>query len=72
VRVDGLLQHGNVAASSPLVDGSSVMRATLGTSWAVERGLRLKLSTELWRFSEKDASGRSLALTGHLGASASF
>jgi hypothetical protein len=72
VRVDGLLQHGNVAASSPLVDGSSVMRATLGTSWAVERGLRLKLSTELWRFSEKDASGRSFALTGHLGAAASF
>lgn len=72
LRVDGLLHRGNVAAASTLVDGSSVVRATIGTSWAVERGLRLKLSTEVWRFSEKDGSGRDLAVTGHLGAAASF
>ncbi len=72
LRVDGLLHKGNVAVSSELVDGSSMLRATLGTSWAVERGLRLKLSTEVWRFSEKGSSGRDLAVTGHLGASASF
>lgn len=72
LRVDGLLHQGNVSTASALVDGSSMVRGTVGTSWAVERGLRLKLSTELWRFSEKGPGGRDFAVTGHLGAAASF
>lgn len=67
-RVDGMYRVGNFPAipigQAPPTDGSTpetplkrhswVGRFTLGTSWAVERSLRLKLSGELWEFSDAD------------------
>ena len=71
-RVDGLYRVGNVATVSELSYRSSVSRFTLGTTIAVERGLRVKASTELWKFSDDDAGGRSVAVGMHLSAVGSF
>jgi hypothetical protein len=67
-RADGLYRLGNAAASSPVGDGSSVARGTLGTLVTIERNLRLKASTELYRFSDADSSGKKLETALHLGA----
>ena len=65
-RVDGMFRVGNVEAASELSRKSSVLRYTLGTAYAFERGLRVKLSTELWQFSDRDlSSGRKLELSMH-------
>jgi hypothetical protein len=72
-RVDGLYRVGNVAAASELTRLSSVLRETLGAAYAIERGLRLKFSTELWQFSNRDAvTGRKLELSMHAGLAGSF
>jgi hypothetical protein len=68
-RVDGLYRIGNFAADpsdeTPLRRRSSMVRYTLGTSYAFERGFRLKLSTELWSFSDADDDGHTLAVGMH-------
>jgi hypothetical protein len=60
LRVDGLLRLGNVAAGSPLSSEATVLRYTIGTSVVVARGVRLKLSPELYQFNYNDAAGRNL------------
>lgn len=72
-RVDGMVRIGNVEAASPLTRNASVLRYTLGTAYAIERGLRLKFSTELWQFSTKDAeSARKVELSMHAALAGSF
>jgi len=72
-RVDGMFRVGNVEAASELSRRSSVFRYTLGTAYAIERGLRIKFSTELWEFSDRDAlSGRKLELSMHTALAGSF
>lgn len=72
-RVDGMLRVGNVEAASELDRRSSVLRYTIGTAYAIERGLRIKFSTELWEFSDRDAlTGRKLELSMHTALAGSF
>ncbi|MBX3190766.1 MAG: hypothetical protein KF819_27460 [Labilithrix sp.] len=72
-RVDGMYRVGNVEAASELSRRSSVFRYTLATAYAIERGLRIKLSTELWEFSDRDAlTGRKVELSFHSGLAGSF
>ena len=72
-RVDGMFRVGNVEAASELSRRSSVFRYTLGTAYAIERGLRIKFSTELWEFSDRDAlTGRKLELSMHTALAGSF
>jgi hypothetical protein len=72
-RVDGMYRVGNVEAASELSRRSSVFRYTLGTAYAIERGLRIKFSTELWEFSDRDAlTGRKLELSMHTALAGSF
>jgi hypothetical protein len=60
IRVDGLLRLGNIAAASPLSNQATVLRYTVGTSIVIARGVRLKLSPELYQFNYNDAAGRNL------------
>ena len=72
-RVDGMFRVGNVEAASELSRRSSVFRYTLATAYAIERGLRIKFSTELWEFSDRDAlSGRKVELSMHTALAGSF
>jgi hypothetical protein len=72
-RVDGLYRVGNVEAASQLSRRSDVFRYTVGMAYAIERGLRVKLSTELWEFSDPDATtGRKLELSMHAALAGSF
>ena len=72
-RVDGMYRVGNVESASELSRRSSVFRYTLGTAYAIERGLRIKFSTELWEFSDRDAlTGRKLELSMHTALAGSF
>jgi hypothetical protein len=71
-RADGMARFGNVAAGSELVDGSTVIRGTLGGAYSFERGIRLKLSSEYWRFSDNDASGYDKAVSLHVAVVGSF
>lgn len=72
-RLDGLFRVGNVEYASELSRRSSVFRYTLGTAYAIERGLRIKLSTELWEFSDRDAlTGRKIELSMHTALAGSF
>lgn len=63
-RVDGMLRAGNFAADPTgetlLSARSTVVRYTLGTSYAFERSFRLKMSVELWQWSDADEQGRKL------------
>jgi hypothetical protein len=43
---------GNVPASSSLRSESAILRHTLGGNILIGRGLRLKLTTEIWDFSD--------------------
>jgi hypothetical protein len=65
-RIDGLYRDGNVAATSELLRRSDVGRATLGSLFTIERGLRMKASTEVYKFSDADASGRTVEVGFHL------
>lgn len=80
-RADGMLRIGNVAVVRPgeppspdgqLARSSWVLRGTLGTAITLERGLRLKASGEVWKFSDDDASGKQVAVSMHLGLVGSF
>jgi hypothetical protein len=72
-RVDGMYRVGNVEAASELTRRSSVIRYTLGTAYVIERGLRLKFSTELWDFSNPETiSGRKVDLGMHAALAGSF
>lgn len=53
-RVDGLRRTGNVALSSELRKDSLVVRYTLGTNFTIQRDWRVKLSAELYDFSDFD------------------
>jgi hypothetical protein len=72
-RVDGMLRVGNVESTSELSRRSSVFRYTVGTAYAIERGLRIKFSTELWEFSDRDGTtGRKVELSMHTALAGSF
>jgi hypothetical protein len=72
-RVDGLYRVGNVEAASELSRKAAVFRYTVGMAYAIERGLRVKLSTELWEFSDKDKdTGRKLEVSMHAALAGSF
>jgi hypothetical protein len=71
-RVDGLYRVGNVLADSQLSARSAVLRYTLGTAITVERGLRLKLSTELWTFSDRGADDTHTAMSVHVAGVGTF
>jgi hypothetical protein len=76
LRVDGLYRIGNYRTSDALgmpletpvtlSRNSSVLRYALGGSYAFEPSFRIKISVELWQFSDKDTSGRSLDIGTHL------
>jgi hypothetical protein len=71
-RVDGLLRMGNVAAGSPLSNDATLVRYTLGASFVVARGVRLKLSPELWQFDYADRNGRKLEASLQIALAAAF
>jgi hypothetical protein len=71
-RLDGMARYGNVLAGSELSDGSTVIRGTLGGAYTFERGFRVKLSTELWRFSDFDANGHDKAVSIHAAVVGTF
>ncbi len=72
-RVDGMYRVGNIEAASELARRSSVFRYTVGMAYAIERGLRIKFSTEVWEFSDRDAlSGRKIDLSMHTALAGSF
>jgi len=72
-RADGMIRVGNVEAASELTKNSSVFRYTVGMAYAIERGLRVKFSTELWQFSDRDVlTGNKLELSMHTALAGSF
>jgi hypothetical protein len=72
-RVDGMVRVGNVLASSPLSSNASVIRETLGVSYALDRNFRLKGSGELWQFSTASpTTGRTSEVSIHLGFVGTF
>jgi hypothetical protein len=71
-RVDGLYRTGNVLAASTLSARSAVVRYTAGTAISIDRGFRLKLSGELWSFSDRGTEGRHEELSFHTGVVGSF
>ena len=71
-RADGMVRVGNVLAASPLLAESSVFRYTLGTAIAVERGLRVKVSSELWSFSDEGANDKHTEVSFHVGGVGTF
>lgn len=71
-RFDFLYRSGNVLSTSPLEARSAVVRYTLGTAYTIERGYRVKLSSEAYSFSDVGASGHHTALSGHVGVVGSF
>jgi len=72
VRVDGLVRLGNVAAGSPLSNDATVIRYTVGTSIVVARGVRLKLSPELWQFNYPGADGHNVETSFHAAVAGAF
>jgi len=72
LRADGMYRVGNVLAGSTLDAKSSVGRLTLGTSFAIDDNVRLKASTELWGFTDRDDRGHTREVSFHLGAVATF
>jgi hypothetical protein len=71
-RVDGMARYGNVEATSLLSDGSTVERLTLGALLRFEHSLRLKVSTELWKFSDNDLRGQDKAVSIHTAVVGAF
>jgi hypothetical protein len=82
-RLDWMGHEGNVSNTqvgngsdeiyeNPMQRHSQVVRETLGIVWTVERNLRLKLSGELWEFTEADADGRDVVAGVHVGAVGTF
>ena len=67
-----LNRSGNVLVDSPLLARSGIFRYTLGTAYSLQRGLRLKYSTELWTFSDPGYAGKNSAVSMHIGAATAF
>jgi hypothetical protein len=70
-RVDGMYRVGNFAGPTgdealPLKRRSSVVRYTVGAYYAFEHGFRMKLSTELWHWSDEDDDGRAIEVGLHI------
>lgn len=72
LRYDFMSRNGNVQAGSPLTHRSAIHRGTVGFTYALERGLRLKASTESWHFTDADHRGRQQAVGFHLGLVGTF
>ena len=51
-RADGLRRYGNLPSTSPLRRESAVLRYTPGVNFVLHRNLRLKVSSEIWDFSD--------------------
>lgn len=71
-RLDGMARLGNVAADSPLQDGSTIGRFTIGSLFTIERGIRLKFSSEFWSFSDDNLRGQDRAVSIHTALVGSF
>ncbi len=71
-RGDFLARTGNVLKGSALQANSAILRYTIGTAFTIERGLRAKLSTEYWSFSDLDLAGRRNALSSHVALVGTF
>lgn len=71
-RFDFLYRSGNVPVASELSARSGIFRYTLGSAITIERGVRLKLSTELWSFSDRGVAGKHTAVSSHLGFVGAF
>ncbi len=71
-RVDLMARQGNVLRDTGLTRSSSVLRYTVGSTFAIERGFRVKLSTELWQWSDRASNGSNVDLGMHLAAVRSF
>lgn len=54
VRFDGLRRNGNVPVTSPLRSKSAMLRWTAGVNVILYQGLRVKISGEIWDFSDFD------------------
>jgi hypothetical protein len=67
LRWDGLRRRGNVAQSSELRSDSALLRYTVGGSFLLRESLRLKLSGELYDFSDFDDE-----VVAHLGIAGPF
>jgi hypothetical protein len=69
VRADGLYRVGNFLAEPtgqiPLSRTSYIARYTVGGSYHLEQGLRIKVSTEFWQFSD-DFDGRKYDVGVHI------
>jgi hypothetical protein len=70
VRADGLYRTGNFAAAAadaddevPLSDKSYILRYTLGGAYAFDRAFRMKVSAELWQFSDAEDDHKSAVST---------
>jgi hypothetical protein len=73
LRGDAMFRDGNVQLASPLISQrSSIYRATLGMSYAIEQNLRFKASTEYWTFSDNDFRGHDKEVTFHVAGVATF
>lgn len=71
-RFDLLHRAGNVAKDSELSEKSTMLRTTLGMAYVLERGLRLKLSTELYNYSDRGVDDRRYDVSSHLGLAGTF
>jgi hypothetical protein len=71
-RADGLLRAGNLPASSLLSTRAAIFRYTLGGTFGVLRGWRIKASGELWAFSNDPPVHQDLEVAFHLGVVGTF
>ena len=71
-RVDGLYRVGNVPVTSPLGTRSAIFRYTGGATLAVVPGWRIKISGELWAFSNDPPIHEQLELALHLALVGTF
>jgi hypothetical protein len=71
-RADGLYRKGNVPVDSPLGPKSAIFRYTAGATFAIQPGLRLKASGELWAFSEDPPAHQELEASFHLALVGTF
>jgi hypothetical protein len=71
-RADGLYRAGNILTSSELGPRAAVFRYTGGAAIGMLRGWRLKLSGELWSFSNDPPVHQDLELAVHMGVVGTF
>jgi hypothetical protein len=71
-RVDGLRRDGNALIGSTLQLHSRIIRYTAGGVWWLAEGFRLKVSAELWSFSETTAVADRTELGLHLATVGTF